>query len=159
MTARPSSLSVLRSQVRNGSRCLSPCHQRRLSVRAQRTASSVAPRTGTLFKASAVRHAPRKIVSLGGAPEGAQGIRHKWASPSTVVCWGKTLHKSKATKAVCCWAVPEGAEIMKPAVIFTLPVVSYVRQSKTGANPAVNLAPFGRWTLRDKAAQRRLPLR
>jgi hypothetical protein len=24
-------------------------------------------------------------------------------------------------------------------------------------NPAVNLAPFGRWTLRDKAAQRRLP--
>jgi hypothetical protein len=25
------------------------------------------------------------------------------------------------------------------------------------ANPAVNLAPFGRWTLRDEAAQRRLP--
>ena len=25
------------------------------------------------------------------------------------------------------------------------------------SNPAVNLAPFGRWTLRDKAAQRRLP--
>ena len=24
------------------------------------------------------------------------------------------------------------------------------------ANPALNLAPFGRWTLRDKAAQRRL---
>ena len=23
-------------------------------------------------------------------------------------------------------------------------------------NPALNLAPFGRWTLRDKAAQRRL---
>ena len=27
------------------------------------------------------------------------------------------------------------------------------------ANPALNLAPFSRWTLRDKAAQRRLALR
>jgi hypothetical protein len=27
------------------------------------------------------------------------------------------------------------------------------------ANPALNLAPFGRWTLRNKAAQRRLALR
>ena len=26
-------------------------------------------------------------------------------------------------------------------------------------NPALNLAPFGRWTLRDKTAQRRLALR
>ena len=26
-------------------------------------------------------------------------------------------------------------------------------------NPALNLAPFGRWTLRDEAAQRRLPQR
>jgi len=26
-------------------------------------------------------------------------------------------------------------------------------------NPPLNLAPFGRWTLRDKAAQRRLALR
>jgi len=26
-------------------------------------------------------------------------------------------------------------------------------------NPALNLAPFGCWTLRDKAAQRRLDLR
>ncbi len=25
-------------------------------------------------------------------------------------------------------------------------------------NPAIDLAPFGRWTLRDKAAQRRLAL-
>ena len=31
--------------------------------------------------------------------------------------------------------------------------------STTWANPALNLAPFGRWTLRDKAAQRRLALR
>lgn len=26
-------------------------------------------------------------------------------------------------------------------------------------NPALNLVPFGRWTLRDKTAQRRLALR
>ena len=30
------------------------------------------------------------------------------------------------------------------------------RSSTTRPNPALNLAPFGRWTLRDKAAQRRL---
>jgi hypothetical protein len=32
-------------------------------------------------------------------------------------------------------------------------------QENIAANPALNLAPFGRWTLRDKAAQRRLALR
>ena len=31
--------------------------------------------------------------------------------------------------------------------------------SSTRSNPALNLAPFSRWTLRDKAAQRRLALR
>ena len=31
--------------------------------------------------------------------------------------------------------------------------------STTWANPALNLAPFSRWTLRDKPAQRRLALR
>jgi len=30
---------------------------------------------------------------------------------------------------------------------------------QTKPNMALNLAPFGRWTLRDKAAQRRLALR
>ena len=30
---------------------------------------------------------------------------------------------------------------------------------KKMANPALNHAPFSRWTLRDKAAQRRLALR
>ena len=32
-------------------------------------------------------------------------------------------------------------------------------RSKSRANLALNLAPFSRWTLRDKAAQRRLALR
>ncbi len=31
--------------------------------------------------------------------------------------------------------------------------------ANTGTNPALNRAPFGRWTLRDEAAQRRLALR
>ena len=31
--------------------------------------------------------------------------------------------------------------------------------TRSAPNPALNLAPFGRWTLRDKAAQRRLALR
>jgi len=30
---------------------------------------------------------------------------------------------------------------------------------QSSSNPALNLAPCGRWTLRDKAAQRRLALR
>jgi hypothetical protein len=34
-----------------------------------------------------------------------------------------------------------------------------ILNSEQTANPALNLAPFGRWTLRDKAAQRRLALR
>ena len=32
-------------------------------------------------------------------------------------------------------------------------------QDNATPNPALNLAPFSRWTLRDKAAQRRLALR
>jgi hypothetical protein len=35
----------------------------------------------------------------------------------------------------------------------------YLLSNHHAANPALNLAPFGRWTLRDKAAQRRLALR
>jgi hypothetical protein len=31
--------------------------------------------------------------------------------------------------------------------------------SPSSSNPALNLAPFSRWTLRDKAVQRRLALR
>ena len=36
--------------------------------------------------------------------------------------------------------------------------ITYALQ-RSVPNPAVDLAPFGRWTLRDKAAQRRLALR
>ena len=37
-------------------------------------------------------------------------------------------------------------------------IIEQVRKH-LGPNPALNLASFGRWTLRDKAAQRRLALR
>jgi hypothetical protein len=36
---------------------------------------------------------------------------------------------------------------------------SFLKLNSQQANPALNLAPFGRWTLRDEAAQRRLALR
>ena len=38
-------------------------------------------------------------------------------------------------------------------------VVKTAPSSSPCSNPALNLAPFSRWTLRDKAAQRRLALR
>ena len=53
---------------------------------------------------------------------------------------------------------------MLSAIAATSPPQSQERSSKVMAatplpNMALNLAPFGRWTLRDKAAQRRLALR
>jgi hypothetical protein len=52
------------------------------------------------------------------------------------------------------------------ATISAIPlaIISVINMSlgtgvSTTPNPALNLAPFGRWTLRDKAAQRRLALR
>ena len=121
MTARLSPLSVLCRQVRDSSRSLSPCRQHRLSARARHTADVAAPCTGTLSKASAVRHVPRKIIGVRGAPEGAQD-------------------KNKATKAVCRWAAPDGAEIMVQAVAFALPIVSFVVRLKPGALNALPLS-------------------
>jgi len=46
-----------------------------------------------------------------------------------------------------------------------LPALTFVSfritspRCRTTPNPALDLAPFGRWTLRDKAAQRRSALR
>ena len=56
--------------------------------------------------------------------------------------------------------------LAQPSVsVFTSPFVHQNTTEKTApsstawANLALNLAPFSRWTLRDKAAQRRLALR
>ena len=42
-----------------------------------------------------------------------------------------------------------------PSAVFSPPMVMHT----PSPNPALNLAPFGRWTLRDKPAQRPLALR
>ena len=42
---------------------------------------------------------------------------------------------------------------------FVRRLVASVLRCGSGSNMVLNLAPFGRWTLRDKAAQRRLALR
>jgi hypothetical protein len=42
---------------------------------------------------------------------------------------------------------------------FSPSVETWKAATDCRANPALNLAPFARWTLRDKAAQRRLALR
>jgi hypothetical protein len=44
-------------------------------------------------------------------------------------------------------------------MLRNLMVRGYFSAIAASFNPALNLAPFSRWTLRDKAAQRRLALR
>ena len=46
-----------------------------------------------------------------------------------------------------------------PNQVYSANLMAKAKQHDLLANPALNLAPFGRWTLRDKAAQRRLALR
>jgi hypothetical protein len=52
---------------------------------------------------------------------------------------------------------------LRPNAVSPAPTLARVRfpvpWQSPQPNPALNLAPFGRWTLRDKAAQRRLALR
>ncbi|MDO8933228.1 MAG: hypothetical protein Q7U97_12600, partial [Rhodocyclaceae bacterium] len=67
-------------------------------------------------------------------------------SPSAVACGGGV---SSLSAALC--GGFRGA--------LTLVAPSLVAAASASPNPAVNLAPFGRWTLRDNAAQRRLPQR
>jgi len=51
---------------------------------------------------------------------------------------------------ICAIQVPAGKSQLAACCSLT---------STAKPNPALNLAPFSRWTLRDKAAQRRLALR
>ncbi len=52
---------------------------------------------------------------------------------------------------------PAQCGAFRGALTSALP--SWLAAASARPNPPVNLAPFGRWTLRDKAAQRRLPAR
>ncbi len=63
---------------------------------------------------------------------------------------------------------PSHLALVQPQPAVSVCTSSFVHQntaektapsSTAWANPALNLAPFSRWTLRDKAAQRRLALR
>jgi len=59
-------------------------------------------------------------------------------------------------------AVPRSEEAHKPASQLPVSRVSrfhFWSYRHSSSNMALNLAPFGRWTLRPKAAQRRLALR
>jgi hypothetical protein len=47
---------------------------------------------------------------------------------------------------------------LKEKVGFTEKCKGMLKEVGWKPNPALNLAPFGRWTLRDTAAQRRLAL-
>ncbi len=67
-------------------------------------------------------------------------------------------------------AQPSAVTLFRPVsvrtqAVLSVPVSPFAHQnatektapsSSTWANPTLNLAPFSRWTLRDKAAQRRL---
>ena len=62
-------------------------------------------------------------------------------------CHTKTL-RSASFFLICCLSFPTGR--LSPLVFFSF---------FAAPNLALNLAPFGRWMLRDKAAQHRLALR
>ena len=61
-------------------------------------------------------------------------------------------------KAVCPGSAPEGAGMSQRLARCSFTSTSCMGQPLR-PNPAVDPAPSGRWTLRDKAAQRRSPLR
>jgi hypothetical protein len=98
-------------------------------------------------------HAPLSIntpiICHGAAPEGAEIVGA--GLPSRVLL-------SLNTKAVCLGAAPEGAG-MSPRSGHRAYPTRLCAGLPLPSNLALNLAPFGRWTLRDKAAQRRLALR
>jgi hypothetical protein len=89
-----------------------------------------------------------------------------------------------STTTLCSWAAGSGAVLARGGVwaggisiavsfgsqmrlltvrvgafAVKLSAAVFVASSRASSNMALNLAPFGRWTLRDKAAQRRLALR
>ena len=61
-------------------------------------------------------------------------------------------------KAICRGAAPEGTG-MSQRLVSHLSTTVFSAGRQLPANPAVDPAPSGRWTLRDKAAQRRSPPR
>ena len=77
------------------------------------------------------------------------------------------VRRSRATVPAPAAAVSNtiagSAAALRPAAVSPAPTLVRthfpVPSQSPQPNPALNLAPFGRWTLRDEAAQRRLALR
>ena len=137
------SSSVLRRTFRVNVWRLSPCHQRRLSVPAQRIAKGGTLITARNIGAPVPLNAPRKIVSLWGAPGGARKVvpqcprlfsnrRALWQS--TVVAYPYRSF---------CGGVSFGA----------------LSATLLRSNPTVDPVRFALWTLRKKRAQGRSPSR
>ena len=71
------------------------------------------------------------IIAVLAVNTGTFGMARSWASFADAYVWG----------------------------VFSLPFLAFILSLSGFALASLNLAPFGRWTLRDKAAQRRLALR
>ena len=118
-----------------------------------------------------MRVAGRSCFSLaafaGGFLSGAQpasGALFRPALPATPFRLASALTQRLATPAVLrvAQAASWHSRRFSAALVSRFVLQSHAEKtapsSTAWANPALNLAPFGRWTLRDNAAQRRLAL-
>ena len=116
---------------------------------------------------------PVVLGSQRSVPEGRRSMRVSGRSCfSLAVCAGGFLSGAQSRVAARFRQAFVGVPFRlapartQPVVsVFTSPFSHQSTPEKTApsstawANPALNLAPVGRWTLRDEAAQRRLALR
>ena len=116
---------------------------------------------------------PVVLGSQRSVPEGRRSMRVSGRSCfSLAACAGGFLSGAQSASgalfrsALARTPIRLASALAQPVVsVFTSPFSHQSTTEKTAlssttwANPALNLAPFGRWALRDKAAQRRLALR
>jgi hypothetical protein len=110
-----------------------------------------------------MRVSGRSCFSLSSCGGGfLSGAQPSAAAPPRLAL-ARTQHPSSSTTARFAQVLSRHLRHVTVAVIrhFVLQkhTVKTALTSTAWANPALNLAPFGHWTLRDKAAQRRLALR
>ena len=121
-------------------------------------------------------HRPVTPVPIGSSrfvPEGRRSMRVSGRSCfSLAACAGGFLSGAQSPVAARLHQAfvdaPSRLALVQTHFAVSVCTSSFVHQntaektapsSTAWANPALNLAPFSRWTLRDKAAQRRLALR
>ena len=107
--------------------------------------------------------AQRLVASRSSAVQARGGSRQPQASAPFAVCapWFALV---RACGSRCLFLVRLDSWLLDAPCFVGRQQSRYVgrsinRSSHGCANPALNLAPFSRWTLRDKPAQRRLALR